>query len=153
MTMYCCYYSCTLIFMQGSYLLLVENINNWSDFKCILQVHIKHARSTIMSTTNFSTLFLKLWKEIPIEETKKKLDPQTKITPIARQKNLLMYVSFKDYKNPLEFSTFEDCNEFVNKWATRHQDFKLKHGANPITSKFFLFHSSWNFYSHQSLKL
>jgi len=114
---------------------------------------ISNARSTIMSTTNFSTLFLKLWKEIPIEETKKKLDPHTKITPIARQKDLLMYVGFKDYKNPLEFSTFEDCNEFVNKWATRHQDFKLKHGAKPITSEFFLFLSSWNFYSHQSLKL
>ncbi len=103
MTMYYCCYSCKLRFMQRSCLLLVKNINNWSNFKCILQVHIKHARSTIMSTTIFSTLFLKLWKELPIKETKKKLDPLTKITPIARQKNLLMHVGFKDYKILLNF--------------------------------------------------
>jgi hypothetical protein len=36
-----------------------------------------------------------------------------------------MYVGFKDYNNPPKFLTFEDCNEFVNKWATRHQDFKF----------------------------
>jgi hypothetical protein len=92
-----------------------------------------------MSTTNFSTLFLKLQKELPIENTKKKLDPHTKITPIAGQKNLLMYASFKDYNNPLEFSTFEDCNEFVDKWVIRCQDFKFKHGADPINGKFFFF--------------
>jgi hypothetical protein len=88
-----------------------------------------------------------------IKETKKKLDPHTKITPIARKKNLSMHVGFKDYKNPLEFSTFKDYNEFVNKWATRHQDFKLKHGVDLVNGKFFLFHSSWNFYSLHSLKL
>jgi hypothetical protein len=78
---------------------------------------------------------------LPIENTKKKFDPHTKITPTARQKNLLMYVGFKDYNNPLEFSTFEDCNEFINKWVIRCQDFKFKHGADPINGKFFLFHS------------
>jgi hypothetical protein len=106
-----------------------------------------------MSTTNFFTLFLKLQKELLVEKTKKKLDPHTKITPIARQKNLLVYVGFKNYNNLLDFSTFEDCNEFVNKWVTRRQDFKFKHGANPINGNFFLFHSLWNFYSHHSLKL
>ncbi len=139
MTMYCCYYSCKFRFMQNSCLLLVKKTDNWYDFKCVLHLYIKHARSTIMSTTNFSTLFLKLQKELPIENTKKKLDPHTKITPIARQKNLLMYASFKDYNNPLEFSTFEDCNEFVDKWVIRCQDFKFKHGADPINGKFFFF--------------
>jgi len=129
MTMYCCYYSCKLIFMQGSCLLLVKNINNWSDFKCKVHHYVYHKF--------FYSIF-----EVVKRNTYR-----------GNKKDLLMYVSFKDYKNPLEFSTFEDCNEFVNKWATRHQDFKLKHGAKPITSEFFLFLSSWNFYSHQSLKL
>jgi hypothetical protein len=82
-----------------------------------------------------------LRKELPIENTKKKFDSHTKITPIARPLNLLMYAGFKDYNNPLEFSTFEDCNEFINKWVIRSQDFKFKHGADPINGKFFLFHS------------
>jgi hypothetical protein len=51
------------------------------------------------------------------------------------QNNLLMYACLNEYNNPLELPTFGDCNEFVNKWTTKRQDFKLTHGFDPTSGK------------------
>jgi hypothetical protein len=67
-----------------------------------------------MSTIDYSTLFFKLRKELPIGETHEKPDSNRKIIPIVGQKNLLMYGGFTEYNNLFEFATFDDCNEFVN---------------------------------------
>jgi hypothetical protein len=72
-----------------------------------------------MLTTNYSTLFLKLQKELLVEQTKEKPNLNKKMIHIVNQNNLLMYACFKDYNNFFEFATFDDCNEFVNKWATK----------------------------------
>ncbi len=50
------------------------------------------------------------------------------------QNNLLMYAYLKE-NNPLELPTFGDCNEFVNKWTTKWQDFRLTHGFDPTSGK------------------
>ncbi len=88
-----------------------------------------------MSTTNYSTLFLKLQKKLPTKETYEKPNLNRKITPTASQKNLLMYEGFKEYNNALKFPKFDDCNEFVNKWATKQQDFRLTHGFDLASGK------------------
>jgi len=64
-----------------------------------------------------------------------------------------MYVGFKDYNNLPKFLTFEDCNEFVNKWATRDQDFKLKHEANLVHGKLFSFSFIIEFLFTSSIEL
>jgi hypothetical protein len=46
-----------------------------------------------------------------------------------------MYAGFKEYINPFEFPTFNDCNEFVNKWATKRQDSTLTHGFDVPNGK------------------
>ncbi len=89
-----------------------------------------------MSTIDYSTLFFKLQKELRIEETQEKPNLNRKIIPIVNQKNLLMYVGFKEYNNLFEFTTFDDCNEFMNKWATKRQDFILTHGDDLASGKF-----------------
>jgi hypothetical protein len=72
-----------------------------------------------LSTIDYSTLFFKLQKELPTEGTHEKPNLNRKIILITSQKNLLMYACFKEYNNLLEFATFDDCNKFVNKWATK----------------------------------
>jgi hypothetical protein len=46
-----------------------------------------------------------------------------------------MYEGFKEYNNALKFPKFDDCNEFVNKWATKQQDFRLTHGFDLASGK------------------
>jgi hypothetical protein len=55
-----------------------------------LQVEVNVQVSINMSTTNYSTLFLKLWKELHVKETQKNPNLNTKIIPTIGQKNLLM---------------------------------------------------------------
>jgi hypothetical protein len=44
-------------------------------------------------------------------------------------------MAFKTKRYPLELPTFGDCNEFVNKWTTKWQDFRLTHGFDPTSGK------------------
>ncbi len=74
-----------------------------------------------------------------IKETHEKPNLNRKIIPIVGEKNLLMYVGFKEYNNLLEFPTFDDCNKFVKKWATKRQDFILIHGDDLASGKLIFF--------------
>jgi hypothetical protein len=105
---------------------------------------------------NYSTLFFKLRKELPIKERREKPNLNRKIIRIVGQKNLLMYAGFKEYNNLLKFVTFDDCNQFVKKWATKQQDFILTHGDDLASGKliFFKLHAFvLEINSHHSLSI
>jgi hypothetical protein len=103
MTMYCCYYSCNLIFMWGSCLLFVKKsiINQISNAYCKYTLNMQGPPSCL------AHIFLHyfwckkncLYKFNKQQQQQQQLDPHTKIFPTIGQKNLLMYVGFKDYNN------------------------------------------------------
>ncbi len=67
-----------------------------------------------------------------------------------------MYLGFKEYNNLLEFATFDDCNQFVNKWATKRHNFILTHGDDLASGKliFFKLHAFvLKINSHHSLSI
>ncbi len=140
-------------YMTIVYIICASSISNVhkgiaSGSQCTSQhQHVNHKLFNIV----FQTV-----KRISCEGNKEKTQFEYKKYSHNRPKEPIMYASFKEYINPPEFPTFDNCNEFVNKWATKQQDSRLTHGFHLPSGKLIfkkLYAIVFKINSHHSLNV